>query len=133
MTAQRSEFPATAISLAEDRSPDCGREVTTTLICDNPLLRSGIQHVLSGTPFTLVEDSPAIDPKLVSGKAQGPVLVILAVGQPSNRTPEIVRQAKERYPAARLVLLADHVDLSLVTQGREAGVDGFCLSGSSRY
>ena len=132
MTAQRFEFPTTAMPLAEDRSSDCGREVTTALICDTPLLRRGLQRVLSETPFALVEESPATDPKLVSGKAQGPALVILAVSQPSNCTPEMVRQAKERHPAARIVLLADHVDLGLVTQGREAGVDGFCLTGSSR-
>jgi two-component system nitrate/nitrite response regulator NarL len=132
MTAQRFEFPSTATPLAEDRSSDCDREVTTALICDTPLLRSGLQRVLSETPFALVEESPATDPNLVSGKAQGPALVILAVSQPSNCTPEMVRQAKERHPAARIVLLADHVDLGLVTQGREAGVDGFCLTGSSR-
>jgi two-component system, NarL family, nitrate/nitrite response regulator NarL len=132
MTAQRSEFPTTAMPLAEDRSSDCGREVTTALICDTPLLRRGLQRVLSETPFALVEESPATDPKLVSGKAQEPALVILAVSQPSNRTPEMVRQAKEQHPAARIVLLADHIDLTLVTQGRKAGVDGFCLTGSSR-
>jgi two-component system nitrate/nitrite response regulator NarL len=54
------------------------------------------------------------------------------MSQLSSHTTEMIQQVKERYPAARLVLLADHVDLSLVTQGREAGVDGFCLSGSSR-
>ncbi len=132
MTAQRFESPATAIAHAEDRSSDCGREVTTALICDTPLLRSGLQRVLSETPFALVEDSPVTDPRLGSEGGQEAKLVILAVGQPSNRTPEIFRQAKERHPAARIVLLADHVDLALVTQGRKAGVDGFCLTGSSR-
>ena len=132
MTAQRFEFPATAIPLAEDRSSDCGREVTTALICDTPLLRTGLQRILSGTPFALVEDGPATDPRLGSEGGQEAKLVILAVGQSSNRTPKMVRQAKEQHPAARIVLLADHVDLALVTQGREAGVDGFCLTGSSR-
>jgi two-component system nitrate/nitrite response regulator NarL len=44
----------------------------------------------------------------------------------------MVRQAKERYPAARIVLLADHFDPGTVMQGREAGVNSFCLTGSSR-
>jgi two-component system nitrate/nitrite response regulator NarL len=132
MTAQRFESPATAIPHAEDRSPDCGREVTTALICDTPLLRTGLQRILSDTPFALIEDGPATDPRLGSEGGQEAKLVILAVGQPSSRTPKMIRQAKERHPGARVVLLTDHVDLALVTQGREAGVDGFCLTDSSR-
>ena len=121
MTGQSLEFPATAIPQADRRSGGLGSEVPTTLICDNPLLHSGLQRILSGTPFVLVEDGPATDSRLA----------VLAVSQPSGRTLETVGQVKERYPAARIVLLADHFEPEFVRQGLEAGANGFCLSGRS--
>jgi two-component system nitrate/nitrite response regulator NarL len=106
--------------------------VTTSLICDNTLLRSGLQRVLSGTPFVVAEEGPAANPGSVRKTAQEPTLIILAVSQLSSCTPEMVRQAKERHAAARIVLLADQFDLAFVTQARQAGVDSFCLTSSSR-
>ena len=132
MTAQSSEFPTTAIPQADDRSCGNESEVTTALICDTPLLRSGLQHILSGTPFVIAEEGLTADPRPVSGKAQEPALVVLAVNQPSSCTPEMVRQVKERHPAARIVVLAKQFDLEFVQQGLEAGVNGFCLTDNSR-
>ena len=132
MTTHSFAFPTPAISQTDPGSSDTAPAVATALICDTPLVRSGLQRLLSGTPFVLVEDGPATAPRLGSDGAPGPALCILAVGQLSSRTPEMIRQAKERHPAARIVLLADHFDLGFVTQGREAGADGFCLTSSSR-
>ncbi len=108
-----------------------GRELATALISANSLLRSGVRQVLSGTPFKVIVEGPEADPRLVGRRRGQPSLVILAANQLSNHTPDTVRQIKERHPAARVVLLADHFDLETVTQGRESGVDGFCLTGSS--
>ncbi len=132
MTAQSFEFPTTAIPQANDSSCDKEPEVTTALICDSPLLRSGLHHMLSGTPFMVAEEGPTTDPRLVSARAREPALVILAVNQLSSRTPEMVRQVKARHPAARIVVLSNHFDLEFVRQGLEAGVNGFCLTESSR-
>jgi len=106
--------------------------VTTSLICDNTLLRSGLQRVLSGTPFVVAGEGSAANPGSVRKTAQEPTLIILAVSQLSSCTPEMVRQAKERHAAARIVVLADQFDLAFVTQARAAGVDGLCLTTSSR-
>jgi two-component system nitrate/nitrite response regulator NarL len=56
-----------------------------------------------------------------------PALVIIDASQNTGRVPEVVRQAKERFPQARIVALADQFDLSFVRTGYEAGVNGFCL------
>jgi two-component system nitrate/nitrite response regulator NarL len=117
MTAQSFEFPTTAIPQADDSSCGKEREVTTALICDAPLLRSGLQHVLSGTPFVIAEEGLATAARLVSERAREPALVILAVKQLSSRTPEMVRQVKERHPAARIVVLSNHFDLGLCGRG----------------
>jgi two-component system nitrate/nitrite response regulator NarL len=44
----------------------------------------------------------------------------------------VIKQVKEHFPEARLVALADHFDFGFVQQGLDAGVNGFCLTGSSR-
>jgi two-component system, NarL family, nitrate/nitrite response regulator NarL len=107
-----------------------GPMVPTALICDNALLRRGLQHILSGTPFVVPDEGATTGSKLVSEKVQEPALCILVVDQLSSRTPEMVRQVKERNPAARIVVVADHLDPGLVVQAHRAGVDGFCLTGS---
>ena len=72
MTAQRFEFSATAIPLTEDRSSNCGREVTTTLSA-TPLAAQWPSPYPSGTPFALVEDAPAT-PKAGQRGGSGPAL-----------------------------------------------------------
>ena len=129
MTAQTVEFPGTATPRADGCS---GPEVPTALICDTPLLRSGLHRILSGTPFALVEDSPMTDPRLGSGKAREPALVILAVGQPSGHTPKMIQQVKAQHPAARIAVLAERFDPEFLRQALEAGVNGFCPTSSSR-
>ncbi len=57
---------------------------------------------------------------------------VVAVSQLSSCTPKTIRQVEEPNPAARIVLLANHIDLRLVVQAREAGVHSFCLCGSNR-
>jgi two-component system nitrate/nitrite response regulator NarL len=132
MTVKQFEAPTTAMSQTDSSASGLGSEVTTSLICDNTLLRSGLQRVLSGTPFVVAEESPAASPGSVRKTAQEPTLIILAVSQPSSCTPEMVRQVKERHPAARIVVLAKQFDLEFVQQGLEAGVNGFCLTDNSR-
>jgi two-component system nitrate/nitrite response regulator NarL len=132
MTVQQFGPPTTAMSQTDSSASGLGSEVTTSLICDNTLLRSGLQRVLSGTPFVVAEEGPAANSESVRKTAQEPTLIILAVSQLSSCTPEMVRQAKERHAAARIVVLADQFDLAFVTQARAAGVDGFCLTASSR-
>ncbi len=105
--------------------------VPAALICDNSLVRSGLQRVMAGTPFVVTEEKPTTDLKTPSEEAQEPALCILVAHHLSSHTSEMVRQVKDRHPNARIVVLADHLDLGFVTQAREIGVDGFCLTASS--
>jgi two-component system nitrate/nitrite response regulator NarL len=132
MTAHRLDHFVPATSPTDGRSNGTGPDVITALICDTPLLRSGLRRVLSGTPFVVAEERLLTDPGPRNETAQEPALCILAVGQRSSRTPEMTRQIKDRHPAARIVVLADHFEMNFVTKARAAGVDGFCLTGSSR-
>src|SRR5918994_5289289 len=132
MTMQTIKLVSEPTLQTKDQASGLETTVATALICDNSLLRSGLQHILTGTPFVIVEGSRATGSRLISGVVQEPALVILAVSQPSSHTPEMVRQVKERHPTARIVVLAEHLNPEFLRQALEAGVSGFCLTGSSR-
>jgi len=103
--------------------------VPTVLICDNLLLRSGLQNILRGAPFALIETA-SISGRLDT-EASRPVLVIIESEQTVSRLVEIVRRVKEQSPEARIVALVDQFDLSMVRIGHGAGVNGFCLASSA--
>lgn len=102
--------------------------VTTALIGENSLIRTGLQHILSGTPFVLAEEA------LVAGSIwhEPPGLFIIDANQDAGHVPAVARQVKEAHPQARVVALADHFDARFVCLGLAAGLDGFCLTASGR-
>jgi two-component system, NarL family, nitrate/nitrite response regulator NarL len=132
MTMQTIKLVPEPTLQTKDQASGLETTVATALICDNSLLRSGLQHILAGTPFVIVEGSPATGSRLISGVDQEPALVMLAVSQPSSHTPEMVRQVKGRHPAARIVVLAEQFDPEFLRPALEAGINGFCLTSSSR-
>ncbi len=106
--------------------------VSTALICESLLLRTGLQYVLSGTPFVIAEEFPSDWQGLINQEAHEPTLVIFATNQHPSGMLQMVRQTKEQLPEARLLVLADHFDFGFVQHVHNAGVQGFCLTGSSR-
>jgi two-component system nitrate/nitrite response regulator NarL len=129
---------AQTLTLVQDRSsetetPFISRTpaIPTALVCDNVLLRSGLQNILRETPFAVVEAASATGPRRLQQVASEPALVIVDAHQTTGRVLEVVRQVKEQFPQARIVALADQFDLSFVRSGHEAGVNGFCLAASA--
>jgi two-component system, NarL family, nitrate/nitrite response regulator NarL len=131
MTARTIDF-ATASRLHASTRSRSGSTVATALICDTALLRTGLEHLLAGSPFTLTRTLSAIGPGLVGAGAEAPALIIVAANQFASRMAEIIRQAKEQFPHARIVALADQFDLGCVRQAHEAGTEGFYLSTMGR-
>jgi two-component system nitrate/nitrite response regulator NarL len=123
---------ATRLHQTGTTGSDSGPRVSTALICESFLLRTGLQYILSGTPFVIAEEFPSEWPGLISQKAQEPTLVIFATNRLPSGMLQNVRQTKEQFPEARLLVLADHFDFDFVQRGRNAGVEGFCLTGTSR-
>jgi two-component system, NarL family, nitrate/nitrite response regulator NarL len=131
MTAQK-------LTLVHDRSLDTDAPptvltaaVSTALICDNFLLRSGLQNILRGTSFALVEAASATGPGRLQHVASTPALILIDASQNSGHMLEVIKQAKKHFPQARIVALAEQFDLSFVRSGYEAGVNGFCLAASA--
>jgi DNA-binding NarL/FixJ family response regulator len=104
----------------------------TLLICKNSLRRAGLKHLLADTPFTASD--AVIDETLPSQShlVAQPALIIVDASNSSEELLEIIRHLKVRQPEARVVVVADHFDISFVRVGIDAGVDGFCLTTSDR-
>jgi two-component system, NarL family, nitrate/nitrite response regulator NarL len=116
-----TEIPSTSLHPA----------VSTALICDNFLLRSGLQTILRGTSFAPVEAASATGQRGLQHLASKPALILIDASQNSGHMLEVIKQAKEHFPQARIVALADQFDLGFVRSGLAAGVDGFCLAASA--
>jgi two-component system nitrate/nitrite response regulator NarL len=131
MTAQTIDF-ATATRLQGDPGPRMKPTFTTVLLCDNALLRTGLDSILSESPFILTKTVLAATPRLVDEGTEPPALVIAAATQFSGRMAEVIQQAKAQFPQARIVALADRFDPDGVRQAYEAGADGICLTTMGR-
>jgi len=131
MTAQRFTIVHERSSRADDLSGILEPALRTALICDNPLLRSGLEHILQGTSFVLAEAASAADPTRLLHPGLEPALVIMEANRSTGGVLQAARQIKERFPEVRIVALADRFDLGFVLKGHAAGINGFCLAASA--
>ncbi len=107
-------------------------ETVAILFCRNPLAGIGLKHLLADTRFAIsgtASDDVSLPRCCIETT---PDLIIIDAGDASGQVPETVRSLKDKYSSARLVVISDTFDLSSLRQGRDAGVDGFCSSASSR-
>jgi two-component system, NarL family, nitrate/nitrite response regulator NarL len=93
--------------------------VVTVLICQNNLIRSGIEHILSGTRFVISAEAG-------DQTSEPPALCLIYTDEAENDVGEAVTCLKTRWPSVRTVLLSDHLDPAAVTHAFQAGLDGLC-------
>lgn len=132
MTTQQVEITTETMPEGNLIACDSDTRVTAALIGENSLMRTGLQHILSGTPFALAEKILVAGSTLPCTWDEPPGLFIIDANQDAGRVPALVRQVKEAHPQARVVALADHFDARFVCLGLAAGLDGFCLTASGR-
>ncbi|WP_052954956.1 LuxR C-terminal-related transcriptional regulator [Microvirga vignae] len=108
------------------------RTVKAAIICNNSLIGVGITHLLDGTCFAAAGYAPSIAKAADIYYLSCPDLFIIGAGLSTEETVEAVKHLRETFPEARIVVIADRYDLGLVRLGIDAGVSGFCLTGSSR-
>jgi two-component system nitrate/nitrite response regulator NarL len=130
MTAQTLTLVHTTSSETVTPYRSLAPAVQTALLCDNPLLRSGLENILRETPFAIAETASVTGPKRLHHCAYDTALVIIEASQNTGRVLEVIRQVKERSPENQIVALADLFDLGFVRTAYEAGVTGFCLTAS---
>jgi two-component system, NarL family, nitrate/nitrite response regulator NarL len=93
--------------------------VATVLVCQNNFIRSGIEHILSGTRFVILAEAD-------DQTSEAPALCLIYTDQPVNDVCEAANRLKTRWPSARMVLLSEHWDPAAVTHAFQAGLDGLC-------
>ena len=109
-------------------------EPSTTVfpVCGNPLLRIGLETVLSGGRFQVwheaIEDLSAL-PEAPDGK---PVLFIIDGQSCRDETVSVINRIKTRFPDAKIVILDEIFEADMVSVAWKAGAHGFCLSNSQR-
>jgi two-component system nitrate/nitrite response regulator NarL len=96
---------------------DPSEAVATLLLCRNRVLGQGLNSLLSGTRFVVGEEG-----------SEEPALILIAETRASDESIEAIRRMKARYPAARLVMLADQIEPGAAVHLRREGLNGFCLT-----
>jgi two-component system nitrate/nitrite response regulator NarL len=108
------------------------QNITTVLICQNVLLRTGISHILSGTRFDIAEQTS--DLSSLSTFPEGvPVLFLICDGRSTSEYVQTVKDLKDQYPQARVVVLTDNMDPQEIVHICKEGLDGFCTTTMDRH
>ncbi|WP_262297461.1 response regulator transcription factor [Microvirga sesbaniae] len=118
-------------SAAETRLMYNDRACSSTIVfpvCTNPLLRLGLENVLSEAGFIVWHDIvdgfsslPRIDDEVSA-------LFIIDGSSFADGVTDLARRLKAHAPDARMVMLADSFDAAVVHAAWSAGVHGFCLT-----
>ena len=95
----------------------------TARIEPNRLFRDGLRYLLAGTRFAVAAEFATVEQALAHGGAAPGLLI---TGQATPKAGEL-RGLRETYPAARIVVLADHLTLEALHDALGAGVDGFLV------
>src|SRR5918993_5798689 len=113
MTVDSIDVALTTLPQA-DTASQAEPKVVTALIGESALLCTGLQHILSGTPFASASIVTVTGSDLHRDMTEPPALVIWVVSPSSGQTHGMIKQVKKHFPEARLVSLADHFDLKFV-------------------
>ncbi|WP_134500325.1 response regulator transcription factor [Microvirga pakistanensis] len=108
------------------------RSVNTVLISKNGLICTGIKRLLDRSSYSIVSaipDMAALSNHCPDAETD---LFIIDGDRPVEQTIAAATHARATYPMSRIVVIASQFDLDFVRRGHAAGVNGFCLSGSSR-
>jgi two-component system nitrate/nitrite response regulator NarL len=102
------------------------------LLCRNSLISIGLKHLLAETGSAIAGTSPDVEAFSLSYPDRAPALFIIDGSDTPAYILETAGALKARYPATRIAVIAHEFDLGFVRLGKNAGIDGFCLSASGR-
>ena len=106
-------------------APNASSYVTTGLVCQSTLVRSGIRYLLSGTHFVISEEP-------LNHLSELPILCLVHIDTVDAEVTETVQKLKAQRPSARVVLLTDHMDAATMMPAFQAGLDGLFSTAMNR-
>jgi two-component system, NarL family, nitrate/nitrite response regulator NarL len=124
---QAFAYRGTTVHVARDSA----QTVSVYLICSNVLLRSGFDHMLAGTQFSLSDNVYNDHTELPQIGGEDPVLVICANGAMSE-LEQAVESLTKKCSQARIVIIADDLKPASLARAYKAGIDGVCSTDMDR-
>ncbi|MGF9763006.1 response regulator transcription factor [Microvirga sp. 0TCS3.31] len=109
------------LSIAQNALPS----VTTVLVCQNTLIRTGISRILAGTHFVISDET-------VEQTPEPPVLCLIHAEATAGELAEAVERMKAQWPSARVVLLTESMGPAASRLSRQGGLDGLCSTAMGR-
>lgn len=105
---------------------------TVLLADDHHLVRAGLQALIAGLPdfevFAQAENGTEAMRMIESTK---PDIAVLDIEMPGRSGVDVLREARERFPATRIILLSGHVSEKLVAESVRLGAAGYLLKDSA--
>jgi two-component system nitrate/nitrite response regulator NarL len=105
-------------------------QVSTILVCNNPMLREGLKHILSDTQFRISpseQGTEESDDDFALLEASAPLFIVDA-NQDRGKPADRIRKLRIQYPSAKVVVLANHFEMAEMMSVLDAGAHGYCLA-----
>jgi len=102
--------------------------VGTALVGPNALLREALAHILHGTDFQVLASSSRINDSTVASLPQDHVLLIIEASGNIDATVHQIETFKRHYPAGRVVVLAQQLELPDMVLAFTAGANAYLVS-----
>jgi len=100
----------------------------TLLVESNTLLREGLRRILAETAYNPVALSSSLDGVLTDWRPDtAPFLVIMDSARDHGEACDQVRQIKQQYTFARVLMLVDQYDLKHIISAFQAGTDAYLV------
>jgi two-component system nitrate/nitrite response regulator NarL len=108
--------------------PMNSRETPTLLVEPNTLLREGLRRILAETEYNPVALSSSLA-DIFADRASGPTPFLLIIDGAANHQETLcqIRQIKDQYTSARVLMLVDRYDLKKIISAFQAGADAYLV------
>jgi len=107
---------------------ETGCAITVVLIEDDPVTRDGLRLLIEGTDgFSCRAAYGSVEEALAARVTRGPDVVLLDLNLPGMPGSEGVRPLREKWPAARILMLTVYAEQDRVFESICNGADGYLL------
>jgi two-component system, NarL family, nitrate/nitrite response regulator NarL len=104
------------------------RSFATVLVGQSALLREGLTRILDAADFRIVASAPRVDDLVLTALPRHrSVLLIIDAGDDLDAAGGQVALFKERHPAARIAVLADHNHPSEIVSAFRVGANAYFI------